>query len=292
MFSTAARSSRFSVKLTTSTLVFATMLTNSAHDAYARQSEVDKAAARVAERIAKTGRSKVVVTDFTGPKDQINELGVQLADEFSSALASAEPRLQMVPRTGSSLKSNVQLRYSRMIDERARAQLFSKTSGAEIVIVGDMNQHSDRVDLSLRVYEIPPKPEKDSEVVDASILTEIDVQRPISPPEAKLLKQSLASAGNGFFLTAGLGRSQHNTTSPQCVDCPPPRSIKASTVLLMVTVTTEGRAVDVELLKTSDTRAVKAAMEAVKNWRFLPARGLNGQPIAVRTEIEVHTTDR
>jgi TonB family protein len=60
----------------------------------------------------------------------------------------------------------------------------------------------------------------------------------------------------------------------------------------MVTVTTEGRAIDVELLKTSDTRAVKAAMEAVKNWRFLPARGPNGQPVVARIEIEVHTTDR
>ena len=292
MFSAAARSGRFSVKLKTFAFVFATILTNYVHDAYARQSEVDKAAARVAERIAKTGRSKVVVADFIGPKEQINELGVQLADEFSSALAGAEPRLQMVPRSGSSLESNAQLRSSRMIDERARAQLFSRTSGAEIVIVGDMNQHSDRVDLRLRVYEIPPKPAKDSEVVDASILTEMDVQRPISPPEAKLLKQSLASAGNGFFLTAGLGRSQHNTTPPQCVDCPPARSLKASTVLLMVTVTTEGRAIDVELLKTSDTRAVKAAMEAVKNWRFLPARGPNGQPVVTRIEIEVHTTDR
>jgi TonB family protein len=292
MFSAAARSCRFSVKLKTFAFVFATILTNSARDVYARQSEVDKAAARVAERIAKTGRSKVVVADFIGPKDQINELGVQLADEFSSALASAEPRLQMVPRSGSSLKSNAQLRSSRMIDERARAQLFSRTSGAEIVIVGDMNHHSDRVDLRLRVYEIPPKPAKDSEVVDASILTEMDVQRPISPPEAKLLKQSLASAGNGLFLTAGLGRSQHDTTPPQCVECPPPRSSKASTVLLMVTVTTEGRAIDVELLKTSDTRAVKAAMEAVKNWRFLPARGPNGQPVVARVEIEVHTTDR
>jgi TonB family protein len=191
MFSIAGHSCKSSVKLTTSALVFATILTNSAHDAYARQSEFDVAAARVAERIAKTGRSKVVVADFIGPKDQINQLGVQLADEFSSAL-----------------------------------------------------------------------------------------------------RQSLASSGNGFFLTAGLGRSQHNTTSPQCVDCPAPRSIKASTVLLMVTVTTEGRAVDVELLKTSDTRAVKPAMEAVKNWRFLAARGPNGQPIAMRTEIEVHTTDR
>lgn len=66
------------------------------------------------------------------------------------------------------------------------------------------------------------------------------------------------------------------------------RRKEAGTVLLALTVTAEGRAKDVRVLKTSGyPRLDKAALEAVKDWRFIPAKRL-GRPVDVDYELPIH----
>lgn len=66
------------------------------------------------------------------------------------------------------------------------------------------------------------------------------------------------------------------------------RRKEAGTVLLALTVTAEGRAKDVRVLKTSGyPRLDKAALDAVKDWRFIPAKRL-GRSVDADYELPIH----
>lgn len=59
-------------------------------------------------------------------------------------------------------------------------------------------------------------------------------------------------------------------------------------MLLALTVTAEGRAKDVRVLKTSGyPRLDKAALDAVKDWRFIPAKRL-GRSVDADYELPIH----
>ncbi len=82
--------------------------------------------------------------------------------------------------------------------------------------------------------------------------------------------------------------------TPVCVYCPAPaypekdRAAKLKgRVLLDVTVTPEGKAATVTLIKGLGERLDKEAIEAVKSWKFKPAKDAAGEPVTVRVQIEV-----
>jgi TonB family protein len=58
------------------------------------------------------------------------------------------------------------------------------------------------------------------------------------------------------------------------------------TVLLSAIIGKDGTIQNVKVVQTPDERLSKAAIEAVKQWRYEPAR-LNGEPIEVLSEIDM-----
>jgi len=54
-----------------------------------------------------------------------------------------------------------------------------------------------------------------------------------------------------------------------------------------VVVTPEGRATDVIVRKSPGDGLEEKAMEAVKSWKFRPAKDATGNPVAVRVQVEV-----
>jgi TonB family protein len=83
-------------------------------------------------------------------------------------------------------------------------------------------------------------------------------------------------------------------THPGCLFCPPPlfpkekknEKIEGTTVKLLATITPEGRADDVTVVKGLDKDLDMLAIKAVQGWRFSAARR-NNIPIATRMQIEV-----
>lgn len=89
---------------------------------------------------------------------------------------------------------------------------------------------------------------------------------------------------------AGVG----GVTPPRCVYCPQPayseeaRAAKVQgTVILKIVVTGDGRAENAQVMKRAGYGLEKQAIEAVKNWRFKPADGPNGTPVACEVQVEV-----
>lgn len=57
--------------------------------------------------------------------------------------------------------------------------------------------------------------------------------------------------------------------------------------MLNVTITADGRATDIHIAKGPGLGLEEKAIEAVRTWRFKPALGPNGRPVAVYIPIEV-----
>lgn len=82
--------------------------------------------------------------------------------------------------------------------------------------------------------------------------------------------------------------------APQCIHCPPPeyteeaRAVNYSgTILLEVTVTSDGKVIDPVVMKSPGLGLNEKALAQVKKWKMKPALGQDGKPVNCRVQIEV-----
>jgi periplasmic protein TonB len=96
--------------------------------------------------------------------------------------------------------------------------------------------------------------------------------------------------GGGAFRpgTGGVGY-------PSCLYCPEPQYSEDARkakfqgiVLLQVIIQADGHATNIQIVKGAGLGLDEKAIEAVKTWRFKPAIGPNGTPVATITPIEVN----
>jgi len=95
--------------------------------------------------------------------------------------------------------------------------------------------------------------------------------------------------GGGIF-NAGVG----GVGEPACVYCPRPdysdeaRKAKyQGEVLLSVVVLPNGKATQIEVIKSPGLGLDQKAIEAVKTWQFKPANGPDGKPVPTRVQVQV-----
>jgi periplasmic protein TonB len=108
-----------------------------------------------------------------------------------------------------------------------------------------------------------------------------------------------SGAGLGPGNTAGTGGGDfragvNGVGSPICIYCPPPeysdeaRKAKyQGTVLLDVTVTSDGRVINPFVIKGPGLGMEEKALAQVRNWKMRPALGPSGKPVNCRVQIEV-----
>ena len=116
----------------------------------------------------------------------------------------------------------------------------------------------------------------------------------------------VALAFSAFFLAIP-GSSQTKTGAPQiarpgvngvtvpaCTYCPLPEYTNQArkariqgTVVVQAVVTVDGRAEHISVVRGLGSGLDEKAIEAVKKWRFNPARDADGHPVAVAVPMEV-----
>jgi TonB family protein len=96
--------------------------------------------------------------------------------------------------------------------------------------------------------------------------------------------------GGGYFRpgTGGVGY-------PSCLYCPEPQYSEDARkakfqgiVVLQVIIQPDGHATNIQVVKGAGLGLDEKAIEAVRTWRFKPAIGPNGTPVATITPIEVN----
>jgi periplasmic protein TonB len=98
------------------------------------------------------------------------------------------------------------------------------------------------------------------------------------------------AGGKGGVPRAGV----NGVGTPQCIYCPQPyaaadaRTVNyGGTVLLDVTVITDGKVIDPKVIKGPGLGLNEKALAGVKRWNMKPALGRDGKPVDCRVQIEV-----
>jgi TonB family protein len=245
-------------------------------------------ATRSAERVAKTHKQHVLVTTV----DHCildSEVCGSLDVATRIALEKLIPGVQLLSR-GDLAKSLVRRGFLPVDSFNADVlQELASEGGADILVTESLRWERDRYELS-------------SEIVDTikrRTIDEFKIKVPRSTPESDE-EPLLFRAGPEDSFAVIIAKSDRTNFPvfryPACATCfvPATRSWTQARVrhlqgdvVLLATITEQGVVTDIAVVKSIDEASSRRAVEAVRTWRFKPAIGVDGNPFATRTPIEL-----
>ncbi len=233
------------------------------------------------------GKCIILVQNFKLASGQTSLLGMQLADEVGKQIAAQQTGIRVVERSHlRAYLENERIPDNLLNNDRAFRWL-GKQMGATAVLNGTTESRGDvvRVEASLFSCEkekaSPPQGFALASSDLASALTPMDsFPKNLSSPEDASAPLVQRAGANGI-------------SSPICVYCPnpdytdPAREVKFNgNLLLEVTVSAEGNAIDARVVLGLPFGLNQSAIKSLRAWRFKPATR-EGQPIACRVMTEV-----
>jgi TonB family protein len=239
-------------------------------------------ARRIAEPLEKKHVTRVFVADLRGPEGQEHPVGKQLADLLSASLQRNFPGLQVLDRPeGVGIAEgheDLGSQFQPVVLKQERD--LARRLGANVVVGGNFAKLQQGIGISLYAKFSSGSP---------GLLGETNGLIPISDEMAGASSNPIPSERSGIA-RAGIG----GTTFPSCIRCRPPdytdeaRAAKyQGVVVLEVTVTAGGRATHIAIVKGPGKGLDAKAVQAVSDWKFKPAVGPEGNPVAVVVPIEV-----
>ncbi len=256
----------------------------------AAQVQMDSLASHVAEQIRQSkidpALPKVFVIDFPNAGgSQFSKLGSVLADDFAQSLSGFASGFQVEDRGAFSayLKEN----WMGLDDLQSEAVCLTlaRSLGGSGVVRGTIETEANQqMRLSLRLDGLGNDWSGDAQLPLTLALLDLQKQPAIS----------FARAPDTIQTEPGILQPGINGVSlPFCVFCPSPdytelaREAKyRGTVELSLIVTKEGGVESVVVLKGAPFSLAGQAIEAVKKWKFKPAK-LVGKSVSVRVPVDI-----
>ena len=233
---------------------------------------------QIAGPLEKKKIKRVIVADLLDPNGQPHPVGRFLADKLSTILLRDYPALETInfSHSQSILDNSVSTDNGHAFQDIRK---WAEKMGASIVITGSFAKASEGIGISLTAVNTNPGETYAQARGMVPISEEINTISvgPIPAPAAGILR-------------AGFG----GVSIPVCTYCPIPQyteQAKAAkyegTVVLQVVITTKGRAANISVIKPVGMGMDEAAIRAVKSWKFRPAVGPDGRPVATLVPIEL-----
>lgn len=231
----------------------------------------------IAQPLKKANARKVIVFDLRGPNEQLHPVGKWLADQLSMTIQKDLPKIEAIDRSQLSPNNEIVSTDVHAIFTTEIRQ--ARSLGADVIITGTFARVSDQIGVSLSIAKM------------ADLGRTQDVRTglvPISKEIADLTPEPIP----GLDLKDGIPRAgTGGITMPICTRCPAPefpRNVdEGGVVLLEIVVTPEGRPERIKIIKSPSPDLAASAVRAVHSWRFKPAVGFDGSPIAVFTPIQL-----
>jgi TonB family protein len=237
-------------------------------------------AARIADPLQKSHVTKVIFADLKGPNGETHPAGRWLADQLANACQENFPDLAVIIRPadeaaalaadGSDFRSNP----PRSLEDWARRM------GASVFVSGTFAKLPEGIGITLTATTAAERPQQ---------IAQLSGLLPMTEAISSLSAQPLP-VFRGGIPRAGLA----GNTVPTCVYCPSPKYAKEAkaakyegSVVLQATISEDGRAINISIVKDPGKGLGEKAVEAVRRWKFRPAVGPDGRPTAVICPIEV-----
>jgi TonB family protein len=250
--------------------------------AHAQLPTFDPFAAPMAEAIVKAKRKSVIVLDFSGPGEKYTALGQALAENFSMALSKSSDKFSVAARgqISETLAKNDVPQSN--LNDIGIAPWVAGELNIQAVITGKITPVGDRLGIAVESYRL------DSGKWINGLKTTPTISGGMRGLMNKLVEYPTPQLDSN---TPAPGQNGH--TYHRCIQCTPaeydPRAVEhhyEGTVRLSVVIDADGHAHDIVMLKPLPYGLTAKAIEAVKSWKFKPARDPHGSPAAVRQLIE------
>ncbi|HXJ07405.1 MAG TPA: energy transducer TonB [Candidatus Acidoferrum sp.] len=256
------------------------------------RTELKTLAGRILKRADKAkchpGSCTVLVANFTTPSGSTSRLGIQLADSVAAEFVALGGGIKVADR--SRLQDYLVREHipSDALKDREAARWLATEFHANVVLIGTIEQLGDHFNLLTELLNISNEGVGPQEAMRIAIQEPREAFAPFERYDAERFREATTPEHTSPPMRAGA----NGATVPECIHCPPPeytdtaRKVKfTGTVVLMVTVTEEGRASDIAIIKGVPFGLNEAAIKAASAWSFRPAT-YGGRPIAVRVPIE------
>lgn len=250
----------------------------------AQQSPMEAAAAQLSGPIVHSRQRKIAIFDFTGPGDKMTELGKQLADDLSVALAKSAAKLHVEDRSRVEEEIKQDFYAPQIVLDPESLLVVAQDLRVQALVVGEISLGQDkRLSVSLKAYRAD----------DGRGIHGIAVSFPLNEEMAKLLSIDLSDDGQPDSSKYPEAKTT-GYSFPRCLVCPradySPEAIRErleGTVELMAIVGADGRISNVRVVKALPAGLTAEAIKAVRRWQLQPATGPDGKPAAVRQIIMV-----
>lgn len=278
-------------------LLVAALFAALAAPAFAQHPEIEKTAAELAKSLFvkyghQFGKTRVVVIPFTRFHGYVNELGIALADELAQALSKQGKNLDVIDSEELVKLGKQEGYYLEEWSDGATIRRLAAKLGAYLAVVGTLESAGAFVNLRVRAVRVADGEEIAAAGARFPKTAELEKLLSASPKDFFALSEQVAAEPP---LPAGvLLPGKNGVNYPECAYCPEPRFSDEGReakfngmVVLGLTVNPNGSASDVFIIKGAPFGLTRQAIEAVKLWRFKPAKDHDGNPVAVRIQIEV-----
>lgn len=246
--------------------------------------ELEDLSKRISKELTKTSIGSVAVADFVSLNGADASEGRYLALEFSHSLERHKKNFTVTdPKQFSLALASAQI-LAKDLDAPGILQQIGTSLQVAAVVTGTIE--STPIQYSVRV--------KAQRVTDGIIVASADqmIKRPAYVDSLGLL--NLDETGSKVAKAGADGISL-----PVCANCPPPAyTDKARAeriygrVVLLAVVNQEGRAIRITVTRANDDGLAASAVEAVRKWKFNPARDKNGNFVAALVPIEITFSPR
>jgi TonB family protein len=248
-------------------------------------SEIQRLAAQISEKVAKEHPKRVLI----GVRDGCvlsNQSCESLDSNLHEGLENSIPGIQFVSKE--EIAQEVRKDGLLSIDVYDEFLLLGVASdlGAEIAIIENLVGEGRDYVLTGKIVKVSG--DKEIGTFKAKI--------PRSDSDNDDKPVLIKDAESGVTLIVLRDRSNQSLARyyPACIKCPLPfypeearRNGLHGVIDFLVTISDQGVAEQISVIKTSDASLTAYAFQAIHGWRFKPAIGPDGKPFAARLPVEV-----
>jgi TonB family protein len=241
---------------------------------------LDTLADELTEAIVDFKERSVIVFDFAGPDGIPSASEKSLADDFNVALTRASRGFVVLDRTRISESLQKKNLITVDLNNPHNAVEAAKEMKAQAYVWGSFAIGHDNFDLLVEAYGVQDG--KKIAGFRATLPLTDSMKDAAEQRSRKSLESGLAQPGKDGY------------TFPACVYCPQAQYTQLAewhhfegSLTLSMLVTADGRADNVVAIKALPYGLTDKAIETVRSWKFKPAQGSDGSPVAVRQSVEM-----
>jgi len=172
---------------------------------WAYEKEIRELSSVMAENIAKAGKTRIAVVDFTDLQGNVTELGRFIAEELAVALLEKKQGFEIVDRTHlQTLIKEHKLSATGLIDP-ATAQKLGQIAGVDALVTGSITPFGDSIRITVKILDI----------TTAKLIGAVAANIPKTKAIEELLDKGI---GNGFQMDTGSAASSDTISSGKAVE--------------------------------------------------------------------------